>query len=523
MANSLSSFGMISRKKADFPKALEYFYKSLSIYETLGNKIGVTVQQGNIGQIYDFQGEQTKALEYFFKALKNAEATKNKHLVSVQYQNIATIYNEQEQLAKSEEYYLKSLAIDKSSNYKEGIAINLTNLASLYSYTNLNKSLVYYLDALVIFKEIGNEERIAECLLNIGAVYTELKQKDKAQDYLLKAIAIADKLKGLEFKTQLEKIASEIYMEFGNDKQAFIHYKRHIFFRDSIHNAENTRQSMKTELDYEFEKKQAATKFENDKIIYQLNADNKINKQQRMLLIIFISLTLVLLFFVKRAYDTKKKYSEVLSSENERKELLLQEVHHRVNNSLQMISSLLALQANNTSNEEVREYLSKSESRIQAMSTMHEMLHENNTQLEIDIEKYILKLLDFYKNIIETSGKIKLETNLPKQNFHSKIALPVALIVNELVTNAIKYGFPGDRTGTITISLIETDKTTNMWALTVVDNGVGLPDNYKTKQNSLGLRLVAIMTKQLGGTLNITNQFGSRFEIIFKGDLPNKG
>ena len=281
-------------------------------------------------------------------------------------------------------------------------------------------------------------------------------------------------------------------------------------------NAEVKNKSLQVSMQYEFDKKEVATKFEHDKVVLKLEDENKLHKQQRLFLVGFIVLALILLFFAKRAYDTKKKYAEVVSKENEHKEILLQEVHHRVNNSLQMISSLLSLQADNTTNSEVKEYLIKSENRVHAMSAMHELLHEGNTQLQVDISKYLNRVLDFYKKVLETKPHIKLDADIPTVTFHSKIALPLALIVNELITNAIKYAFPDDKEGIIQITLATLEGNTNQWKLKINDNGVGLSEEKNAiRENSLGLRLVHIMVKQLGGTLNITTQKGTCFEIVF--------
>jgi len=515
MAYAYSAIGMVNKIKSNFPLALENYYKALRIFETLNNKTGISMQLGNIGQVYDYQGDQTKALDCYNKALNLAELLGDKRLISLQCQNLGTLYAEQDSVPQAEKYFFRSLEIDKAVNNKESIGLTLINLANIY-YNAPDKSIKYYTDALNIFKELGKQDHVAQSLLNISAAYADLKQKDRSLDYLRQASLLSDQLEVSEFKPQLEKMASQIYAVFGDDKQALVHYKKFIALRDSFYNEQNTKQSMKAEMNYEFEKKQAAIKFENDKIIYELNADNKRQKQLKIFLLAFTILILILLFFAKRAYDNKKKYSDILSKENDTKEALLQEVHHRINNSLQMISSLLAFQAGSTTNEEVQQYLSKSNARIQAMSAMHELLHQNNTLLEVDIDAYILKVLDFYKTALEASQKIIFNTNLPSVRFHSKTALPIALIVNELVTNAIKHAFPDDRTGIINISLIKDTADPTAWILTVSDNGIGLPENYSAnKKNRLGLRLVNIMTKQIDGTLNIIHQNGSCFQITF--------
>jgi two-component sensor histidine kinase len=520
-AKALSSLGLVYKMKGNYPKALEAFFQSLAAFEKLGNQLGVVTNLGNIGTVYDTQGDLPKALNYYFKALKISETIPDKHVISTQYRNIATIYSEQNQVAKAEEYHFKALAIDKLLNDKKNIATTLINLGTLYSYNDsLTKSLNYYLEALTLLKEINLKQEIATCLLNISATYTDLKENKKAEDYLQQTFVLSEQIDDNEFKSTLEKVASQVYTEFGKDKLAFMHYKKYISLRDSIYNEENTKRSVKAELNYEFEKKQATVKFENDKLVYQFEADKKLNKQLRIFFILIIVLAIVLLYFAKRAYDNKKKVADFMAAESNRKEILLQEVHHRINNNLQIISSLLSLQANSANDEKLEAYLKQSQNRIQSLSVLHELLYQNDSVLQININEYLTKVLDYHRDILNTLPlKVQLETDIASVNFSTKIAVPLALIVNELITNSIKYAFTDIDTGKILISLLPVTNELHTWKLTVRDTGKGLPAETEFRKDSLGLRLVTIMSKQIKGILTKHNYAGATFEVVFKLEL----
>ena len=515
--HALGSLGLVYKYKGDYSKALNYFFKSLADCEKLDDKLGSIINLGNIGTVYDAQGAFPKALDYYFKALRISESINDKHTTSIQYHNIANLYGNQAMISKSEEYHFKALAIDKSLNDKKGIATTLMDLGSLYSLNDsLHKSLTYYLEALSILEEIGKKVEIGTCLMNISAGYTDLKQKKKAEEYLLKAFSLSKEIDDVEFKESLEKMASQIYEEFDNYKEAYAHYENYIVLRDSIFNELNTKQSMKAELGYEFDKKQAATKYENDKIIYKLESENKLHKQLRVFFIICIILILGLLFFAKRAFDNKKKVAEFMASENDRKEILLQEVHHRINNNLQIISSLLTLQANSVGDKKLYNYLMQSQNRIQSLSVLHELLYQNDSSLQININEYLNKILDFHRDVLNTmSNKVDIKLNTTDVSFPTKTAVPLALIVNELVTNSIKYAFNATNNGQINISLLPIENEKNKWKLSVSDSGKGLPMDTNFRKDSLGLRLVTIMVKQIKGDLIKSNTPGATFEIFF--------
>lgn len=515
IAKAFSRMGVVYMHKGNYPDALNCFFKALSIYEKLNDKTGVLIQYGNIGIVFDNQNDNAKALDYYFKALKISESINDKPHASIQYCNIAIVYSKSNDLQKTKNYFLKALEIDKELNDKEGIARNLINIGNVvFELNEYKESLDYFTEALSISKGVGDNYLIAGCLVNMGNTYYALKQNKKAENLFIESLNVVDHVADVDLKSQIELTVSEFYSNIKNDKAALIHYKKHILFRDSVYNEDNTKKSMKAEMTYSFEKKQTAIKFEHDKVVYKLESENRLHKQMRLFFIISIALVLALLFFAKRAYDNKKRVALFMASESNRKEVLLQEVHHRINNNLQIISSLLTLQANSADDEKLTEYLKQSQNRIQSLSVLHELLYQNDSPLQIKMDEYLHKVLDFHREVLATlPAKVEIEISTTNAVFSTKMAVPLALIVNELVTNSIKYAFKDAETGIISISLNATEN--NSWLLTVSDSGKGLPDDTNFRKDSLGLRLVTIMTKQIKGTLTKYNRDGAIFEIRF--------
>jgi PAS domain S-box-containing protein len=201
----------------------------------------------------------------------------------------------------------------------------------------------------------------------------------------------------------------------------------------------------------------------------------------------------------------------------EEKTVLLNELHHRVKNNLQMISSLLNLQANSSGDTRLREVLSECQSRVKAMGLTHQLLYEHKDFSRVDLGEYLGRLTQLLLGSYRSRGKgIRLDLLLPPERHYVGLekAIPCGLAVNELVTNAFKHAFPDERQGTITVSLAA-DSGDHV-VLSIADDGVGLPSGFDiTTIKSLGLRLVPLLAEQLQGTLTVNGSAGSSFALRF--------
>ena len=199
----------------------------------------------------------------------------------------------------------------------------------------------------------------------------------------------------------------------------------------------------------------------------------------------------------------------------EEKEILLKEIHHRVKNNLQIISSLLALQTNYVDNDETKNVLYESQNRIKSMAIVHEMLYQSNDLVTINFSKYIESLVNdlFYSYGVKSNIKIILDAEPVLLNIET--AIPCGLIIIELVSNSLKYAFPDDMPGKIIVTLYSNDNT---FELIISDNGTGLPESidFKNVNSSLGLQLVNLLVKQLDGSIKLDKTEGTKFIIKFK-------
>ena len=198
------------------------------------------------------------------------------------------------------------------------------------------------------------------------------------------------------------------------------------------------------------------------------------------------------------------------------KELLLREIHHRVKNNLQVISSLLYLQSRKSSDPMVIDALLESQRRVKSMVLIHEKLYRSEDLSNIDYRQYITALTNsLFRSYRLDMSRISLRTEIDKIMLSTDSAIQCGLIINELVSNAIKHAFPGEKSGEITISLINVKD--DAMTLSVSDNGVGLPEDFELENSdTLGMQLVKTLVGQMNGTLDIINSGGSSFTINFK-------
>ncbi|MGQ9837173.1 MAG: PAS domain S-box protein [Cyanobacteriota bacterium] len=212
---------------------------------------------------------------------------------------------------------------------------------------------------------------------------------------------------------------------------------------------------------------------------------------------------------------TEEKRAELqIQAALQEKEILLREIHHRVKNNLQIISSLLRLQADQIKSRKYARVFKDAGSRIQAMSLIHEGLYQSNNLAAVDLKQYLQNLIS---NLFHSHGvnpeSIRASIHAEGIRLSLDDAVLCGLIINELVTNSLKYAFPKGRSGEICIHFSQTRKSTQ---LCVSDNGIGLPPDFDFKETqSLGLQLVATLTEQLEGKIKLKNKAGTTFIITF--------
>ncbi|MCK4910786.1 MAG: PAS domain-containing protein [Thermodesulfovibrionales bacterium] len=196
------------------------------------------------------------------------------------------------------------------------------------------------------------------------------------------------------------------------------------------------------------------------------------------------------------------------------KDMLMREVHHRVKNNLAVIQSLLRLQLKDIADDKSREYFMDAENRVKSMTMIHEMLHEADDITRLSTSGYVLKLVETLFHNYKVQHHIKLEYDIQHIELDVDTIIPLGLIINELVSNALKYAFPNETEGELRISLKR--KGEGNYELIIKDTGAGLPEGFDlNKTKSLGLLIVKSLVNQLQGTLEASSKGGAEFRMVF--------
>ncbi len=238
----------------------------------------------------------------------------------------------------------------------------------------------------------------------------------------------------------------------------------------------------------------------------------------------YLNLALNLIGVCAMALNNSRQYQAIIHKEEQlekalkKNEILVREIHHRVKNNMQSIISMIRLEYSQLSNEHIVEIFKKIENRIKSMAFIHEKLYQENDLNNIHFLEYLEQLsANLFRSFGVDESKINLRLDVENVLLSINKAIPCGLIINELITNAMKYAFPGDRNGEIAISLHSIEDN---FELVIADNGIGLPANFNIdKTESMGLLLVQGWVKQILGTMSIVRTNGIAYYIQFSNTI----
>ncbi len=509
IANAYEEISLNERALGNSIKSHESSLQALSIFESLGDETSAAATLSQLGSNAMLDGDYVNSVEY----LKNAIA----------------IYTNTEEHANH--------------------SLSLLNLGEAYRLLPLHDSAVYFTrQALGMQDQVVGPEKeilIAYGTGNLGMIYNALDQLDQAKPLLEEAVALTLDLgdpysssvyqadlgqllakEGLHkqaeaaitgalatakqegLKEQIRDFSAMLvafYSEQDNYQKALAYQQLYQLYQDSLVNKENVQAVERLMAGYEIEKRES-----------EISLLNAINTRQLYLALslgagfLLISVFSAVIYRnrqkVKRANVQLAQQKEVISQREQEKALLLKELNHRVKNNLQMVSSLLNLQENQLVGHPAEAAIAAGKYRVEALSLIHRKLYREDHHTDIQLDDYIEELV---LNLCHSYGNIpKVDLSLERVEINIDMAVPVALIVNELVTNALKYAFKGVQQPKLTVDLL---KNNNSLTLIIADNGVGLPED--TESTSFGMSLVHSLVEQLRGSIRVDSHMNGASHI----------
>jgi serine phosphatase RsbU (regulator of sigma subunit)/tetratricopeptide (TPR) repeat protein len=291
IASIHNNIGTVYERQGDYPKALDHYFKALKMAEELGNKNIITTNLSNIGTIYYHLNDYPQALNNYFKALKLAEETGDVYQMAANLAGIGNIYYFQKEYSHALEYDFKALKLAKELGDQIGMAKIINNLGTVYDdQKDYSKALTYDFKALKLEEQLGDKNGLVVSFDNIGNVYLRLNKYKDAELYLQKALTLATEIRSLDLVRQTEEVFIELYTQIHEPVKALEHYKKYIVAKDSIFNEENTKKTLRSEMNFDFEKKQAIEKAEQEK----QNEIAQQEKQKQKIILFLVSCFLLL-------------------------------------------------------------------------------------------------------------------------------------------------------------------------------------------------------------------------------------
>lgn len=502
--------------KADYAEANTYVYKALDIFETTNNNRGIANCYAAIGELKYYERSYQQGVEWCDKAIAILETMDYPADLANAYRLKAF------DMLFANVVHDEALAtINKSIDlYKSLGETGIPMMAAINWRGNIYKYMDRYDDAIADYQanfdnceRLGLERYRIPSLANIGHVYLMQGKYQEALPYNLKAIDIMKKTGNVRNLWENYMHVSNIYESLGDYKLALYYHHQYATAHEEF--KDNTISGLESEAE-----KKYLTGQKNATIFFQ---DEQIAQQQRAqtLYIILGLLLLSMLLGVLYYYQKRKKKNQELQLlnskldiKNQQNELLLKEIHHRVKNNLELVKSLLALQSAQLEDSATKDAMVASQNRVQSMGIIHQKLYQGENLGSIEMKDYFLNLGEGILDTFNADDKVKIECAMDNLELDVDTAVPIGLIVNELLTNALKYAFPNDGKGNILISL--TQSTPETLTLKVADNGVGKVIGLTPKGTGFGTQLVQLLTQQLDGQMVEEHSNGTSILFQFK-------
>jgi two-component sensor histidine kinase len=574
-AATLQILGDFYQVQNNFPKSLSTLKQSLAIYQQTGEK-DLRGLYDLLGSVNIRLGNYDEALRYGLLAVRAAEAMRDSSLtLCTIFNRMGVTYYTIKQFDQSLLYFKKSLFIAEKNNDVNSIiqlAYNIVNtlkllhkpqegyllmkgMESKYHPKDLyNRTLVNisYVNVLVALKRHPQARRFCDSLLHFSSLMPE---NDRNQEVIQQAMSVyfmsvkdyknaeihANKYREIGTATSNNVTLSIAYRTLyqidslsGDEVSELRNFRKYIYLRNLLFNEKTTNKMAQLEIQYNTEKKDQELKAKESNIaILKKQAQLQATAQK-----LYIAATILLALLLGLSYNRyllKQRVNRQLQVQQteinlqnrsltnliaekdnllEEKEWLMKEIHHRVKNNLQIVISLLNTQSSYLNDDVAYKAIRESQHRMQSISLIHQKLYQSENLALVNMPAYIGDLVHYLSDSFDIASRIKFDVDIAPIELDVTKSVPLGLILNEAITNSIKYAFPQDADGRISIVL--TELAEGSYELQISDNGIGTTAAANlSKSKTLGMSLMRGLSKQLSGTFTVENRDGLTIIIKF--------
>ena len=554
----------------NYQEAIRYGLASVESARATKDTAHIDLFYRRLGTLHEELNRWEEGMVYYRKALANRLQEKDRVKVVLLAKLMVSNLLARGKAREAFDFFTKIVKehppVNKFSNLQAAVALADCHLA-LKQYPLAEK---YYLQMMAIEKPI-RELRPSKIdnYRRIGNFYLITGQYGKAHHYLEEALRLTTLKISMKYTVDIHLLLFRADSAQGRYQEAIAHYQRYKSLNDSIFNEKQSKQITSLQIQYKTREK--------EQNIALLTKQNEIQqarlKQKDFLQQAIVAGAGMLLFLLGLGYnryrlklrsnrllearqqeinEKNQQLQQVLGEKEEllqekdnlleekehlithqdhilgekdglllEKEWLLREVHHRVKNNLQIVMSLLSSQAAYLEDEKALLAIQESQNRIHAISLSHQKLYLSEKIALIEMASYIREVVEYLHDSLQMQDQVRFHLSVEPIELNGAVAVPLGLIINEAVTNSLKYAFPGGRKGQVSIELRQADPSGCL--LMVADDGIGLgPDFDLGRSRSLGMNLMKGLSKQLDGSLSIDTANGLTIQVRFKHALPDK-
>ncbi len=506
----------------NYARSMDHFQKALKGLRAAGHSTGESIVLNNIGMIVHRQKDYGAARNYYLQSYAKAREINSRQQMGSTLNNIGISFQDQDQLDSALYYHQLSLEIKEEVKDIGSMASTYNNFGIIYQEQGLyDKAIESHRQAIQFARQVGDVQTESDALIKLGQAQKAINRRSEAVENIQTGLGIAEETGSTQLEQEAHQLLYELFKN-ASAASALLHLEKASTLKDSLLNEEKIRELTIMEKDFEFQQEALARQREID--LLNANAalqEMRLSRSRRNTAVLASAVLLLgfityLIYYnrnrIQRLNQNLQSQKQMLEKANNEKEVLLKEIHHRVKNNLQVISSLLKLQSRNVSDAQTREVLDEGQNRVRSMALIHQNLYKDGQFSGIQMPAYIRELAtELIENYHTTGKRPKLDLQVEDVHLDVDTVVPIGLIINELMTNSLKYAFNSVEHPVISIVM---RKDNDVLVLEVKDNGTGLVPEARNK-GTLGMRLIDSFSRRLKAEYSIESDHGTvaRFVI----------
>lgn len=502
-----TQLGYVYERRGQLDKAANYALKSLDLGEKLNDKKAMAMAYSDLSNLFWKQGKFESGVEYGLRSLELFEA---RGITDLDYDFTLYVtgnnYLALEDYQKARKYYEQSIIIGERYGFYNNLSDVYISLVDLYSFLgDFENAMEAGRNAIKYAELLENNFMIMRSWLAIGKMQNKKGNSAEAIEGLKKSITVAtDDFGDAYYLSDAYNELGMAYAKNNDYKNAYSAFSVYDSLKNEVFTAEADHRISQLRTEFGLAQKEST-------IMLQQTQIRKQQTRQHLIIIITVLLFLLLLLAYKAISNNIKK-NKLLEKKNIEKEFLLKEIHHRVKNNFEIVSSLLSLQAARIVDTNILEAMEQSQHRVHSMGMIHQKLYLGEKLSTVEMKDYFINLTDYIIDSYGKNSQVTVDIVMDELELDVDMAIPIGLIVNELITNSLKYAFPEERKGNIHLAL---KLKGDLLVLEVNDNGIGM-QSEKPVGTGFGTHLVDLLVKQLDGKMILVTNHGTSVSIEFQ-------